>query len=191
MTPIKRRYLPPSGEKKISSWVPILIIVGIFLVIMVGTRYGVRGYAYFQIAALGEGIDEDGINIQQTRFSCVPCSIATLLRDEGIAASVAQLAWMSGTDLDGTNPEGIVAVGETYGFEVTETEMGFDELKEANLPALVFFTWEGSLHAVYVKPESRREYLTVKNPAMGLTMVYKNGVQEYFGSDWWTVFLFE
>ena len=42
-----------------------------------------------------------------------------------------------------------------------------------------------------VDPDPDEDYLIVKNPAMGLTYVYKNGVGEYFDSDRWTVFLFE
>ena len=191
MSPIKRRYIQSAGEKKIPSWVPIVIVIAVFALIMAGVRYGVRGYTVLLISASGELIDDDGINIQQTRYSCVPCSLATLLRDQKIDASVAELAWISGTDLNGTNPEGIIVVGEAYGFNVTETEMGFDELMDADVPAIVYFTWDGSLHAVYVDPDPDEDYLIVKNPAMGLTYVYKNGVGEYFDSDRWTVFLFE
>jgi len=191
MSPIKRRYTSSAGEKKIPSWVPVAVILVIVLVIVGITRYGVRGFAAYNIYISGEERDGDSVLLQKTRYSCVPCSLAMLLEDNNIDTSPAEIAWMSGTDLYGTNPEGIVAVGNAYGFDVEETEMNFDELMDADKPAILYFTWSGSLHAVYVKPDRRNDYLIVKNPAMGLTRVYKNGVWDYFGSDRWTVFLFE
>jgi len=191
MTPIKRRYTPSAGEKKIPSWVPIAIILFIFLVIVGITRYGVRGFAAYNIYARGEERDRENVLLQKTRYSCVPCSLVMLLEDQNIDVSAAEIAWISGTDLYGTNPEGIVAVGNAYGFDVVEAEMNFDELMDANKPAILYFNWSGNLHAVYVKPDRRNNYLIVKNPAMGLTRVYKNGVWEYFGSDRWNVYLFE
>lgn len=178
-------------EERIPSWVPLLLVGLFFAVILGGTRLGVRVYVICRIWEQLENWDKDEILIQSTKFSCVPCSIVMLLKDEGIEASAARVAWIAGTDLKGTTPGGIKRVGRYYGFEVRETEMGFDELMEANLPAIVEFRHEGILHAVYVRPDPENGRLIVKNPSVGLVYTQRSDVGRHFGSDWWDVFLFE
>jgi len=179
-----------SKSERIPTWVPLLIIAIFFALIWVGTRYGVRLWAVVKIWSQVESVNEDGVLIQEDTFSCVPCSMSMLMEDEGVEASPAELAWIAGTDLNGTTPEGTLRAAEKYGFTVTETEMGFDELMEANFPALVEFTYRGNLHVVYARPDPDNHRLVIRNPSEGLAYVYRNGVSEYFSTDRWTVYLF-
>ncbi len=188
---IKSTRRPASrASGKIPGWIPLLLVALFFVLVWVGTRLAVRGYVVWTIDRQGANWDSDGVLVQNTRFSCVPCSIVMLLKDRGVDAGAGEVAWISGTDTKGTSPEGIKTVGNYYGFIVDEKKMGFAELMEKNLPAVVEYTWEGTLHAVYVRPDRKNQYLVVKNPARGLTYVYENGAGQYFGSDTWDVFLF-
>ena len=178
-------------EKKISPWVPLGLIVIFGLVVWGGMRFGQRAMAVYDIWRKPMVWDADGILMQNTKWSCVPCSIVMILDDEGIESTTAEIAWISGTDLTGTASEGIIMAGNYYGFDVIETKMGFDELMDADTPAIVFFPWENYLHAVYVRPDRENNWLEVKNPAMGLYYTNKELVMNHFGSDYWDVFLFE
>jgi len=186
--PTKRARSQAPG--KIPGWIPLVLVALFFVLVWVGTRLAVRGYVVWAIDRQGANWDSDGVLIQNTRFSCVPCSIVMLLKDQGVDAGAGEVAWISGTDTKGTSPEGIKTVGNYYGFIVEAKKMGFAELMEKNLPAVVEFTWEGTLHAVFVRPDRKNQYLVVKNPSRGLTFVYENGARQYFGSDTWDVFLF-
>jgi predicted double-glycine peptidase len=191
MTPSPTKRHREGAEKRIPAWVPLLLIALFFVLILGGTRLGVRAWVVYRIWEQLDNWNQDGVLIQTTKFSCVPCSIVMLLKDEGIEASAARVAWIAGTDLKGTAPEGIKRAGKYYGFDVRETEMGFEELMEANLPAIVEFWHEGILHAVYVRPDPRNGRLVIKNPSVGLVYTQRSDVQRHFGSDRWDVFLFE
>jgi hypothetical protein len=180
------------SDKKIPTWVPILLILLFFGLIWAATRYSVRGAAIYQIWRQGESWDEENVILQTTQFSCGPCAVAMLLKDDGFDdISVAKIAWISGTDLKGTNPEGIIAAGEFYGYTVREEHLDFDGLIRENKPAILYFTDRGILHAVYVRPDPLNDRLIVKNSVLGLTFVYENGVTEYFNTDEWDVYIFE
>jgi len=178
-------------ERKIPSWVPILIILIFLGLVFVVARLGVRGYVVWQINNAGESWDDEGIVLQVDRWACVPCSFAMFLKEEGVEEPIAKMAWIAATDLDGTSSEGLERLAGYYGYTIREERMGFRGLMDEGLPAIVFYEDNGILHAVYVRPDSQERRLVVKNSVLGLTYVYENGVMEYFGSNDWDVFLME
>jgi len=172
-------------------WVPILIVLVFLGLVFVVARLGMRGYVIWQIWNAGESWDDEGIVLQVDRWACVPSSFAMFLREKDVEDSIAKLAWIAATDLEGTSSEGLERLAGYYGYSIRERRMGFRGMMEEGFPAIVFFDDGENLHAVYVRPDREAHRLVVKNSVLGLSYVYENGVIEYFGSDEWDVFLIE
>ncbi len=181
-----------ASDKKISTWVPILLLILFFGLIVVATRYSVRLSAIFQIWGQGVTWDEEDVLHQTILFSSGPCAVAMLLREEGREnISVAKIAWIAGTDLDGTTPEGLITVGKYYGYSVHDEWMSYDDLIDENCSGVMFYEDENVLHMAYVRPDEDNNRIIVKDSVLGLTYVRRNQFRGYFYPDTWQVYLFE
>jgi ABC-type bacteriocin/lantibiotic exporter with double-glycine peptidase domain len=165
----------------------MIVFAGIFLL----TRYWLRFYAVNTVLLQNENWNDDGVLMQSNRFTCVPASLVMLLKDSGASTTMLQITEMSGTNTEGTNPDDIIGIGSRFGFDVKKQMLDVDGLLNANLPAIVTFTWENSLHAVYVKPDQDEGWLVVKDPSMGLLHVNNQNALEYFGSAKVDAYLFD
>ena len=168
-----------------------LLAVLVFAGILLLTRYWLRFYAVNTVLLQNENWNDDGVLMQSNRFTCVPASLVMLLKDSGIRTTMLEITEMSGTNTEGTDPDDIIGIGRHFGFDVRKQMLDVDGLMRADLPAIVTFTWENSLHAVYVKPDHRNGWLIVKDPSMGLLHVNNENALEYFGSDKVDAYLFD
>ncbi|HEX9745455.1 MAG TPA: cysteine peptidase family C39 domain-containing protein [bacterium] len=191
MSKLKPTSFKIKSVKNIHPIVPIIILAIFGLLIYGGARFGIRAWAVYHIWDKPMNWDDDGVLIQATKYACVPTCIVMFLKDQGIETTVAEIAWISSTDNTGTSSEGIQTAANYYGFSVSKKHMNYEELMDENLPALVFFTWEDFLHAVYVIPNPEDGTLVIKNPAMGYHVINEELVMNYFGIDHWDCFLLE
>jgi hypothetical protein len=56
---------------------------------------------------------------------------------------------------------------------------------------VVEFRYKGIKHAAFVRPVPEAEVIRIKDPVQGLLLLWKDGAEEYFGSERWVCFLFE
>jgi hypothetical protein len=168
-----------------------LLVVAVFAGIFAVTRYWLRFYAVNVVLLQDENWNDDGVLMQSNKFTCVPASVVMLLKEAGARTDTLAITEMCGTNTEGTNPDDIIAIGEHFGFDVRKENLDVGGLMDENLPAVVTFTWQDTLHAVYVKPDRRKGRLVVKDPSMGLLYVNGENAREYFGTDKVDAYIFE
>jgi hypothetical protein len=123
-----------------------------------------------EIRALDGGLRE-GVSIQAAHYSCVPASLATVLRHWGIDAKEGELAYALRTAFQGTHiaraPAVVAQVGASRGLHARVVSTSLAELKQTNrLPAVVL-GYSGSIrHAVVLLAADERS-VTVGDPLHG------------------------
>lgn len=113
---------------------------------------------------------KEGLNLFK-KFKCIqqhdlqdcgPACLAMISRYYGLSISIAKIRQIAGTDLDGTNVQGILEAGERLGFEVKgvkSTDPTF--LNEIPLPAIAHILVDGELlhYVVIHKVKNNRVYV--------------------------------
>ncbi len=176
---------------RLPQWMVWGIAVALFFVAWSGVGIWARWSAMRELSAHTDKWSEDGVLEQETSYSCVPVSIVMLLRVAGISSTTFEVAKIAGTDIHGTAAGGIIRAGRHFGFDVERRIIGFDEFIEEGKPAIVEFRYRGIRHAALVTPVPDVGAIDVKDPVQGHLMFWKEGADDYFGSDRWVCFLFE
>ncbi|MFN6593110.1 peptidase domain-containing ABC transporter [Bacillus sp. TD10] len=115
--------------------------------------------------------------IQQSDLKdCGPACLAMISRHYGLSISIAKIREIAGTDLNGTNVQGLLEAGEKLNFDVKGVRATDPTaLEEIPLPVIAHVTLpDGLLHYVVIyKVEKSKIY--VADPAIGLkTYSYKD-----------------
>lgn len=178
--------------KDLPRWAPLAAVVIFFGLVWLIGWFVFRVIPIVLIMSRDFTFDKDRVMEQKSDFSCAACSIYMLLDDEGIEADIPAIAWIAHTGFAGTKTEGIMRAGRAYGFNTEHiVNADFDDLMNANVPAIVLYFEQGFPHAVYVRPDQTMEYLIVKNPGRGLVYTNRRNFAYHFGADEVEVVLFK
>jgi len=176
---------------KLPQWAIWLIAVALFTLAWTGVGIWSRHTALTDLAKHTDSWEEGGVLFQPTDYSCVPASVAMLLRDFGIDITLLESATYCGTDTFGTSGSGIKRTGRRFGFDVTRVKMEFDEFLQDGRPGIILFRKGGTPHAAYIKPLVDEGLIEMKDPVQGLLWFEKLYADEYFGSERWEIYLFD
>ncbi|HEB2442150.1 bacteriocin ABC transporter ATP-binding protein [Bacillus thuringiensis] len=108
---------------------------------------------------------------QQDLKDCGPACISMISRYYGLSISISKIREIAGTDLEGTNIQGLIKSGETLGFEVKgvkATDLG--ALNEIPLPAIAHVVMPGGLQHYVVVYKIKKQKIYVADPAKGLVV---------------------
>lgn len=108
----------------------------------------------------------DGIVFQSTDYSCGPASLSTLFRHYNILKSEREWAELAGTNLTvGTRLSGLIAAGESMGFEGVELNPTFEQLDLIYHPAILFQSREYHLVSFWgIGPDDKA---IIRDPVLG------------------------
>lgn len=89
---------------------------------------------------------------QQDLKDCGPACLSMVSRYYGLSVAISKIREIAGTDLEGTNVQGLIESGEKLGFEVKGVKATDSEaLNEIPLPAIAHVVMPGGLlHYVVV-----------------------------------------
>lgn len=106
---------------------------------------------------------------QQDLKDCGPACLAMISRYYGLTIAISKIREIAGTDLQGTNVQGLIEAGEKLGFEVRGTRATQPEaLHEIPLPAIAHVVvGDGMLHYVVIY-KIKKNKVYVADPAKGL-----------------------
>lgn len=93
----------------------------------------------------------DGVTLQGTHYTCMPASLATVLRQWGLEYTEGEVAYALRTSFQGTDrlrvPGVVKTLGKECGLEAKIIDTNWEELRRLNVPAILE-TYSGNiLHA--------------------------------------------
>ncbi|HGH0915701.1 peptide cleavage/export ABC transporter [Bacillus cereus] len=104
---------------------------------------------------------------------CGPACLAMISRHYGLTMPISKIREIAGTDLRGTNIQGLMEAGERLGFEVKGVKAtNKNVLKEIQLPAIAHIVVNGGLLHYVVIHKVKKNNIYVADPEKGL-MIYK------------------
>jgi hypothetical protein len=191
---MQKLIISKNGQvRKVFGLPPVLgclLVIIVFAGVFALTRGYLRILAVDQVLLQGENWNKDGVLMQGNKYTCVPASVVMLLKDEKVTTDTLEITELGGTNTEGTECGDIPKIGEHFGFNVRQERLGFDKFMETGLPAIISFKWQGTLHAVYAKPDRQNGWIVVKDPSVGLSTIDKKNMKEYFGTDEVDCYLF-
>ncbi len=96
-------------------------------------------------------IDQDGVILQDTSYTCAPAALAMFFHDAGVNTSQREIAIIAGTDLSGTSDRGIRKAAEYFGYTLTIKKMDFQEIYNYAQPLILEERHGGILHVSYIR----------------------------------------
>ncbi|QWG48399.1 peptidase domain-containing ABC transporter (plasmid) [Bacillus mycoides] len=100
---------------------------------------------------------------------CGPACLAMISRYYGYIMSLSKIREIAGTDLQGTNVQGLINAGENLGFKVKGVKVTDPEsLKEIPLPAIAHVVVDGGLLHYVVIHKIKKDKIYIADPAKGL-----------------------
>ena len=127
-----------------------------------------------------QGTVRDGVTIQTTYYSCVPASLATVLRRWRMTVSEGELAYRMRTSFQGTSPVRVIGVvedlGQSQGFTARVVNTTLDELMRDDRPAILFGKIGGVRHAVALVGLTDR-IVTLGDPLRGKVHVARGALE--------------
>ncbi len=105
---------------------------------------------------------------QEDIKDCGPICMAMISRYYGLSVSIEKLRVYGGTDLQGTNIKGLMAIGEQLGFDVKGVRAeSQDTLREIPLPAIAHVVTENGFSHFLIIEKVKEDKITVIDPAKG------------------------
>lgn len=108
---------------------------------------------------------------QQDLKDCGPACLAMISRYYGFSVAISKIREIAGTDLQGTNIQGLIESGEKLGFEVKGVKAtDITALDEIPLPAIAHVVMPGGLLHYVVVYKTKKQKIYVADPAKGLVV---------------------
>ncbi|KXY12698.1 peptidase domain-containing ABC transporter [Bacillus paranthracis] len=108
---------------------------------------------------------------QQDLKDCGPACLSMVSRYYGLSVAISKIREIAGTDLEGTNVQGLIESGEKLGFEVKGVKATDSEaLNEIPLPAIAHVVMPGGLLHYVVVYKIKNQKIYVADPAEGLVV---------------------
>ncbi|HFK1711934.1 TPA: cysteine peptidase family C39 domain-containing protein, partial [Bacillus mycoides] len=105
---------------------------------------------------------------QQDLKDCGPACLAMISRYYGFTTSISKIREIAGTDLHGTNVQGLIESGERLGFEVKGVRATDpDALNEISLPAIAHVVVDGGLLHYVVIYKIKKNKVYIADPGRG------------------------
>ncbi|UOX99357.1 peptidase domain-containing ABC transporter (plasmid) [Bacillus cereus] len=105
---------------------------------------------------------------QQDLKDCGPACLAMISRYYGLTTSISKIREIAGTDLHGTNVQGLIESGERLGFEVKGVRATDpDALNEISLPAIAHVVVDGGLLHYVVIYKIKKNKVYIADPGRG------------------------
>ena len=106
----------------------------------------------------------DGVTLQGTHYTCMPASLATVLRQWGLEYTEGEVAYALRTSFRGTDrlrvPGVVESLGETHGLEAKIIDTSWEELRQFNVP-VILETFSGNVrHASVLLEMGRGQRIT-------------------------------
>lgn len=169
-------------------------LIALFLIcVLAAVEQYLHYYTLTQVIPAETEVDANGVVKQSTDFTCVPASLTTLLRHQGIEADQREVTGHLGTTIFGTYPWMISRAGKRYGFQMSLERLDFEELYRSPDPLLLHNKFSEGLHVSYIPPgrlpaeiEANifggviSPLLPVMDPVDGLVLMDESGFAEYF-----------
>ncbi|HDR4513341.1 peptidase domain-containing ABC transporter [Bacillus paranthracis] len=108
---------------------------------------------------------------QQDLKDCGPACLSMISRYYGFSVAISKIREIAGTDLQGTNIQGLIESGEKLGFEVKGAKAtDLTALDEIPLPAIAHVVMPGGLLHYVVVYKTKKQKIYVADPAKGLVV---------------------
>ncbi|MEB8804264.1 peptidase domain-containing ABC transporter [Bacillus cereus] len=105
---------------------------------------------------------------QQDLKDCGPACLAMISRYYGFTTSISKIREIAGTDLEGTNIQGLIESGERLGFEVKGVKAtNPNALNEISLPAIAHIVVDGGLLHYVVIYRIKKNKVYIADPGRG------------------------
>lgn len=105
---------------------------------------------------------------QHDLMDCGPACLAMISHYHGFTTSISKIRESAGTDLQGTNVQGLIESGEKLGFEVKGVRATSSEaLKEIPLPAIAHMVVDGGLLHYVVIYKIKKDKIYIADPGKG------------------------
>lgn len=105
---------------------------------------------------------------QHDLMDCGPACLAMISHYHGFTTSISKIRESAGTDLQGTNVQGLIESGEKLGFEVKGVRATSSEaLKEIPLPAIAHIVIDGGLLHYVVIYKIKKDKIYIADPGKG------------------------
>ena len=99
---------------------------------------------------------------------CGPACLTMISRYYGLKTSISKIREIAGTDLQGTNVQGLLEAGEKLGFDVKGVKAtNVDALYEISLPAIAHVVIEGGLLHYVVIEKIKKNKIYIVDPGQG------------------------
>ncbi|MED3476587.1 peptidase domain-containing ABC transporter [Bacillus thuringiensis] len=100
---------------------------------------------------------------------CGPACLAMISRHYGLTMPISKIREIAGTDLQGTNIQGLMKAGERLGFEVKGVKAtNKNALEEIQLPAIAHIVVNGGLLHYVVIHQVKKNKIYIADPEKGL-----------------------
>jgi predicted double-glycine peptidase len=173
---LSARYLDTSTRR---------IIFLVFAIVL--SYFTLADHVYFAVAADRvkslDGKVLQGVTIQSSGFSCVPCSLATVLRRWGLDYTEGEIAYAVRSSFRGTSrprvPGAVRKLGASKKLQAKVIRTTWEELRKFDVPCLFSTVWLGVNHCTAIIGLDD-ENVVAGEPQMGLVRIGT----ERFHKDW-------